>query len=109
VTRLEFTGSGINTTSSTFTAAAYSADSTTATDTITASGVSTSTTGLVDRGRTGKMNAAIIGAFALDSFTVNIGSSALLGPAVVASSDYVRRSGGWVGYTPFVRRSGAWV
>lgn len=107
--RLEFVGTGVGTTASTLTAVVYPAESTTATDTITASNVNTSTPGQVDRGRCGKIATGLMNNFAIDSFGLNVGSATLLGPYVPASSDWVRRSGAWVPYTPFVRRSGAWV
>lgn len=104
--RLEFYASGLNSAAGVLTAKLFAGHSTTALDTVTASGVTT--TGLVDRIRYGRMANAGLAAWKFDGLAQNIGTAVPIGPASVGS-DFVRRSGLWVAYTPQARRSGAWV
>jgi hypothetical protein len=105
--RMETSATGVGTSSTSVTVAIYAGESTTATDTVSVSGLTTAAQ--TDRVRAGKVGTGTAGSFVMDSFAVNIGSATALGPFTVAASDWVRRSGGWVALTYAARRSSAWV
>lgn len=102
---LDFTGTGLGGTAS-YAATLYNADGSTFAS-LTLAGDTTTLTA----GRTRFGNASSVSGLThhFDDLRANIGDATPNGFPAVLASDYVRRSGAWVAYTPSVRRSGAWV
>lgn len=103
---LDFYGTGVSTASATATCDIYNADG----SLLSSIGGTGSALGVPARSNVGKLGSGAANmVFYCDALAANLGSPTAAGFPVALTSDYVRRSGAWVSYTPSVRRSGAWV
>jgi hypothetical protein len=83
--RVEFWGSGLNSSSGALGAAFYEPADTTPIEQITASGVTLSG-GLADRVRYGRMGAATLASWKFDEVALNVGTSTPIGPLAVVAT-----------------------
>jgi hypothetical protein len=101
----DFTGTGLGGT------AAYTADIYNADGSVHAALTLSADTTTLTAGRTRFGNASSVSGLThrFDDLRANIGDATPHGFPAVTASDYVRKSGAWVAYTPQVRKSSAWV